>query len=126
MKPLEWLLLTREPMRPEAEAERLLRQLQSCRRTKHRHWVLKTDCILEYPVHRSRERISWPVATNAVIPWRLHLMVVLGTVPGMLLPTLRRTGSGVEILWEGSARLAPTAQSMGCTRSLNRVGAVEE
>ena len=77
-KPLEWLLLTSEPVRTQADAERALRRYRLRWRIEDWHRVLKSGCKVQDYANRSRERLERAAAINAVIAWRLHLMVQLG------------------------------------------------
>ena len=77
-KPLEWLLLTSEPVRTQADAERALRRYRLRGRLEDWHRVLKSGCKAEDLANRDRERLERAVAINAVIAWRLHLAVQLG------------------------------------------------
>ena len=77
-EPLEWLLLASEPVRTQADAARVLRQYCSRWRIEDWHRLLKSGCKVQDLANRSRKRLKRAVAINAVIGWRLHLMVLLG------------------------------------------------
>ena len=77
-KPLEWLLLTSEPVRTQADAERMLLRYRLRWRIEDWHRVLKSGCKVQDLANRTRERLERATAINAVIGWRLHLMVLLG------------------------------------------------
>ena len=170
VEPLEWLLLTSEPVRTQAAAERVLRRYRLRWRIEDWHRVLKSGCKVEDLANRTRERIERGVAINAVIAWRLHLMTLLGretpelpaetlfsdieirvlndfaqqrgepqptdlgqavqlvAVMGGYLKFRRKQYAlpGVEILWKGYVRLAPMAQLVERTLSLNQSSAVAE
>ena len=65
-------------MRAQADAERVLRRYRLRWRIEDWHRVLKSGCQVEDLANRTRERLERATAINAVIGWRLHLMVLLG------------------------------------------------
>ena len=73
---VEWLLLTSEPVRTQADAERMLLRYRLRWRIEDWHRVLKSGCKVQDLANRTRERLERATAINAVIGWRLHLMVL--------------------------------------------------
>ena len=71
-------LLTSESVRTQADAERVLQRYRLRWRIEDWHRVLKSGCDVEDLADRYRERLERAVAINAVIAWRLHLMVQPG------------------------------------------------
>ncbi len=78
VKRLEWFLLTTLRVESWQDAERVLNWYPLRWRIEDWHRVLKSGWKVEHLGHRTGERIERAVMINAMIAWRLMVMMLLG------------------------------------------------
>jgi hypothetical protein len=77
-KPIEWLLLTTEPLRAAQDAVRIVELYTRRWRIEEWHHVLKSGCIVQEHQNETAERLKRVIALDAVLAWRIQLMTLLG------------------------------------------------
>jgi hypothetical protein len=83
-KALRWVLLTTVPITSRKEALRCLRWYTMRWRIEEWHRVLKSGCHIESHQHHTADRLARAISIDAVIAWRVMLLVLLGReVPEM-------------------------------------------
>jgi len=83
-KEVRWVLLTTVPIRSRKEALRCLRWYTLRWRIEEWHRVMKSGCHIESHQHHTADRLARAICIDAVIAWRVMLLVLLGReVPEM-------------------------------------------
>jgi hypothetical protein len=77
-KALRWVLLTTVPIHSRKEALLCLRRYTMRWRIEEWHRVLKSGCHIESHQHRTADRLARAISIDAVIAWRVMLLVLLG------------------------------------------------
>jgi hypothetical protein len=77
-KPLRWVLLTTVPIESRKQALRCLRWYTRRWRIEEWHRVLKSGCRIEAHQHQSAGKLACAIAIDAVMAWRVMLLILLG------------------------------------------------
>jgi hypothetical protein len=77
-KPIEWFLISTEPVEEFEKACQCLREYACRWRIEDWHKVLKSGCSVEEIIAEDAQAIKRIVAINMVIAWRILLMTLLG------------------------------------------------
>jgi hypothetical protein len=77
-KPIEWLLLTTEPVRTADDAARMIDLYTKRWRIEEWHRILKSGCKVLDHQHQTAERLKRAIALDTVLAWRIQLMTLLG------------------------------------------------
>ena len=123
-EPLEWFLLTTQPVADAREAERMLTRYALRWRIEDYFRILKSGCRIEDLQHRTAERLQRAIAINMVIAWRIQLMLRLGREVPELPPELLFDDAELRVLEAfARSRRLPKPQHLGdAVKLLARLG----
>ncbi len=76
--PIQWRLLTTEKVTTLAEATRMLELYARRWRIEDWHRILKSGCKVQEHQNHTAERLKRAIAIDAVLAWRIQLMILLG------------------------------------------------
>ena len=107
--PIEWFLISTEPVESSEKACQCLREY-SCRwRIEEWHKVLKSGCAVEDTAADTAEALERTIAINMVIAWRILLMTLLGRKSPDLPPQVLFSDLEIRLLtaFAHNEKLAP-------------------
>lgn len=96
--PVEWFLLSTEPVEDNEKACQCLREYTCRWRIEEWHKVLKSGCAVEEVAAETAEGLKRTIAINMVIAWRILLMTMLGRKSPELPPQVLFSDLEVRLL----------------------------
>lgn len=96
--PIEWFLISTEPVENNEKACQCLREYSGRWRIEEWHKVLKSGCAVEEVAADTAEGLKRTIAINMVIAWRILLMTLLGRKSPDLPPQILFSDLEVRLL----------------------------